>query len=121
MNRYRMWLVVPVVLAIALLAVLYFYNPETRAIYPICLLTKFTGLQCATCGGLRSVHQLLHGNFTEAWHYNPLILLVMCAVVAEIVRGAIWGWSAKVWSIIAASTLIAMLFFTIARNVIAAL
>ena len=55
--------------------VLYFYNPSTSSFYPLCLFHSVTGLHCAGCGGLRAAHALLHGNVTESFAYNPLLII----------------------------------------------
>ena len=55
------------------LGVLYFFNPIEHAFYPACFFYKLTHLHCPSCGGLRAIHQLTHGNFTAAFHSNPLL------------------------------------------------
>ncbi len=35
-----------------------------------------TGLQCAGCGTGRGVHHLLQGDFSTAWRFNPLMVLL---------------------------------------------
>jgi hypothetical protein len=58
------------------LAVLFFLDPATTGFYPPCLFTTLLGTQCPGCGSLRAAHQLLHGNFREAWSLNPTIMVV---------------------------------------------
>jgi hypothetical protein len=60
-----------------LLAVLFFFPPGQYGFYPRCLLHTLTGLQCPGCGGLRAVHQLLHGHVAAAFAYNPLFVLAL--------------------------------------------
>ncbi len=55
---------------------LFFYDPATAGFYPPCLFRTFLGMQCPGCGSLRAAHQLLHGNFKEAWMLNPTIMVV---------------------------------------------
>lgn len=68
-----------------LAAVLYFLDPATTAIYPVCYFHRFTGLDCPGCGGLRATHQLLHGHIGQAFRLNALVVLaapvlaVLCA------------------------------------------
>ena len=46
-------------------------NPHSTS-WPLkCPLYLFTGLQCPLCGMQRAIHELLHGNITEAWTLNP--------------------------------------------------
>lgn len=67
---------VGVAIVVALL-LLFFFNPETTAIYPRCPSRLLTGYQCAGCGSLRATHALLHGRLLQAWHYNPILFLGM--------------------------------------------
>lgn len=57
-------------------AVLYWFPPDRCGFYPRCWLHELTGLQCPGCGGLRAVHQLLHGHLGAAWRLNPLVFVV---------------------------------------------
>ncbi len=63
-------------------AMVFFFNPNTHAFYPICLFHKFTGLNCPGCGMTRALFALLHGNFLAALKDNALFVLtlVMLAV-----------------------------------------
>jgi hypothetical protein len=63
-------------------ALLFFFAPEEHPFYPRCLLRTVTGLQCPGCGGLRAVHHLLHGNLAVAFHYNPLVVLLLPGLAA---------------------------------------
>jgi len=64
--------------AVGLAAIfLYFFNPAASGFYPRCFFKMFTGLDCPGCGGLRATHQLLHGNFREAFALNPLFVLAL--------------------------------------------
>ncbi|HTL18820.1 MAG TPA: DUF2752 domain-containing protein [Patescibacteria group bacterium] len=56
-------------------AVLYCFDPSSHGFYPTCLFHQATGLLCPGCGCLRAVHQLLHGNVTAAFHFNPWLVL----------------------------------------------
>jgi Protein of unknown function (DUF2752) len=55
--------------------IVYFFNPIEHAFYPACVFHQLTHLHCPGCGGLRAMHQLLHGNFTVAFHSNPLLIV----------------------------------------------
>ena len=64
------------VMAVALVA-LYVGTPASEN-WPIkCLLYRFTGWQCPLCGSQRAIHEMLHGNVVEAWHYNPALWLAL--------------------------------------------
>ncbi|MGL5683791.1 MAG: DUF2752 domain-containing protein [Marinifilaceae bacterium] len=43
--------------------------------FPPCPFYKLTGLQCPGCGSQRAIHSLLNGNITQAFGYNPLMVL----------------------------------------------
>jgi hypothetical protein len=60
-----------------MVALLFFFAPEKYPFYPRCLFHALTGLECPGCGGLRAAHHLLHGEFTVALHYNPLLILLL--------------------------------------------
>jgi hypothetical protein len=53
------------------------YDPATTGIFPPCPFHYLTGLYCPGCGSLRAIHQLLLGNFREAWALNPLTVLFL--------------------------------------------
>ena len=61
------------------LTVLFLFNPSQHSFYPFCLFYRTTGLLCPGCGGLRALHQLLHGNLVAALHYNILAILSLPA------------------------------------------
>jgi hypothetical protein len=43
--------------------------------WPICLFHAVTGHPCLTCGATRSAIALFHGDFVNAWKWNPLALV----------------------------------------------
>lgn len=53
-------------------ALLFRFNPAEHAFYPRCLFHQITGWHCPGCGGLRAIHQLLHGHLLAALHLNGL-------------------------------------------------
>ncbi len=76
--------------AVALLVV-YFFDPQTSAIYPPCLFRSLTGYYCPGCGGGQALSLLLSGDFAGAFYYNPLfvtgLLGLACLVVIQCVIG----------------------------------
>ena len=56
------------------LFVLFQFNPEHHPFFPKCGFHALTGLDCPGCGGQRALHQLLHGNFIDAFRYNALLI-----------------------------------------------
>ncbi len=43
----------------------------------LCLIKRYTGLPCPTCGFTRGLLSLLHGDITQVWLYNPLLFSVL--------------------------------------------
>jgi len=103
------------------LVVLYFFDPARAGFYPVCLFHRTTGLLCPGCGGLRSVHQLLHGHLGAAFRLNPLPVLAVpfgalvgVGWLAARARGRPVSFKVRpVWIWVG---LLALLFFTIVRN-----
>lgn len=56
-------------------AALFQFNPAEHAFYPQCYFHQVTAWQCPGCGGLRAMHQLLHGHLLTALHLNALAVL----------------------------------------------
>jgi Protein of unknown function (DUF2752) len=48
--------------------------------WPHCLMLAVTGHPCVTCGATRAAIQFLHGNFFEAWRWNPLMFAFFCGI-----------------------------------------
>ncbi len=60
---------------LAVIAVLFAFDPGQYGFYPRCMFKAQTGLDCPGCGGLRAMHQLLHGHVAAAFTLNPLLIL----------------------------------------------
>jgi len=106
--------------------VYYFYtnNPSDKeAPFVVCITKTITGYDCPGCGGQRAFHELLHGNFMEAaklnlfsYFFAPLLLFIFLKVtlkpfgihLPDIILSTKW----------LVVILIAMLVFTILRNVL---
>ena len=65
-------LLIGLVMMLAAGATLFVFNPVEHAFYPQCYFHQVTGWQCPGCGGLRAMHQLLHGHLLTALHLNVL-------------------------------------------------
>jgi hypothetical protein len=108
--------------AIGVGAVVFFFNPGTHGVYPVCLFHALTGWNCPGCGGTRSLYALLHGNFPLALKDNALFVVLLAVAAA---RG-IWFAARRVrrqpagnflpanilWALLAIAVV-----FTVLRNV----
>jgi hypothetical protein len=101
-GRHWPWLVAGAVVLGALL-VLYLHQPQGQLFFPRCSFFAATGLLCPGCGGLRAIHQLLHGEIFDAVRSNALLVLGAPAAIlgwfatrkrpmpATVVHYAVWG------------------------------
>jgi len=69
-------------------ATVFFLNPATHRIYPICQFHRLTGWNCPGCGMTRALYALLHGHLSVALHDNALFVFVLGALA---IRGAWFG------------------------------
>jgi len=86
-NRRFAWGVMALTIA-GVAAVLFFFNPATHHIYPVCQFHQLTGLNCPGCGGTRARYALLHGQPAAALRDNALVVIGMAA------GGVRGGWYA---------------------------
>ena len=70
-------LVIGGAMMLAACAALFLFNPAEHAFYPQCYFHQVTGWQCPGCGGLRAMHQLLHGHLLSALHLNVLAVATL--------------------------------------------
>ena len=59
------------------LVLIYTFNPVTATSIPDCPFHYFTGLFCPGCGTLRALHNILHGNFSSGFDFNPLLVILL--------------------------------------------
>ncbi|MCX4975301.1 DUF2752 domain-containing protein [Streptomyces sp. NBC_00620] len=59
-------------------------DPNQPGHYPVCPLLRLTGVYCPGCGGLRSAHAFVHGDFAAALTDNAL------AVVGYLGFAVVW-------------------------------
>jgi hypothetical protein len=62
--------------------ILYSFPPQDYHFYPICPFYAVTHLLCPGCGGTRALYQLLHGNLSEALHFNALVTVAVPILLA---------------------------------------
>ena len=65
------------ILAIGVMALLYFCNPAECNFFPRCPFFVLTGFKCPGCGTLRAFHLFLHGQIAEAIAMNPIHLVAI--------------------------------------------
>src|ERR1019366_8591847 len=61
--------------------VLFCFDPRQYHFYPLCIFHQTTGLLCPGCGGLRGLHQLLHGHLAAAFRFNPMLVASLPCLV----------------------------------------
>ena len=75
-GRAGLWLWVLAGLAVSMVLVLLFWHrPAGQFFYPRCSFHTLSGLWCPGCGGLRSMHELLHGHWIAAARCNALFVV----------------------------------------------
>ena len=72
-QRWIKWIMLLFVFT-GILIYFYFNNPATT-LYPPCPFLFLTGYYCPGCGTSRAFHQILHGNFINAFNLNPLMVI----------------------------------------------
>ena len=55
----------------------YTYNPADSGHFISCPSKSILGLNCPGCGSQRLIHSLFHLDFVQAFHYNPLIFILL--------------------------------------------
>lgn len=101
-------------------AVVYLIPPYEGA-FGGCPVLTLTGLYCPLCGGLRSTHELLHGNVTTAFALHPFVPVLLASAVAIWLvwfvrrwRGSPIRWNPPNWAMW--SLLAALALFMVVRN-----
>jgi hypothetical protein len=88
---------------------------KPHSIFPICPFRLLTGWNCPACGGLRMVHDVLHGHLTAAISDNVFLLVGIPVLAGWILLRRRSGKS--LMSLPAATTVvIATLAWTVVRN-----
>jgi hypothetical protein len=101
-------------------AVLAAHDPVDGS-YPTCPTHALTGLDCPGCGALRGMHRLLSGDVVAALGYNALMVLALPVLVAAYLVWALRSAGVHMpvraaHRVPAGAVLVAVLLFTIARN-----
>ena len=66
-----------ILLSVAVLVLLHFYNPAENRLAPDCIFHATTGYYCPGCGTIRAFHHLMNGQFLTALDLNALAVLLI--------------------------------------------
>ncbi|MBR1935649.1 MAG: DUF2752 domain-containing protein [Muribaculaceae bacterium] len=84
MTRKRIIYIIGITIIVAAMVVIYYsYDPagEASSFFPRCPMLQLTGYRCPGCGSQRAIHSLLTGDVSAAWHYNPLVIVVIPIII----------------------------------------
>jgi len=98
-----------IVLWLSLVGVAAIINYKLSNFVDLCLFKRFTGYPCPTCGTTRGIISLLHGQYINAWLYNPLVFSIGIIVVIDLVIKFIFAKRFKI-SLVKKEKKIAWLF-----------
>ena len=100
-----------IILILALMVVVFIFNPESSRFYPRCPLSLI-GISCPGCGTLRALHCYLHGDFARAFAFNPLLPFGLLFTALLLVRPKL---ALKVW--VPPIVFAVLVLYMIARNI----
>ncbi len=75
--QWPVWAVIVVLGWLALGGAAVWLSSYHDRVVSLCLIKRFTGLPCPTCGFTRGVLSLLSGRPGQMWLYNPLLFSVL--------------------------------------------
>jgi Protein of unknown function (DUF2752) len=96
---------------------LYRFPPAQSDFYPVCPIHAWTGLFCPGCGGTRAFAALVHGHLAEAFHWNPLLTLLLPALALYLGLAIRRGRWPQLRPSAIHALLIVTVLFTIYRNI----
>jgi Protein of unknown function (DUF2752) len=102
--------------ALAALAYLVTVDPNQPGHYPPCLIRATTGWYCPGCGGLRSVHALMHGDLRTALHDNVAIWVAIPVLALTVVQWRRGRWTQRRVTTVGVATFVVLLGFAVVRN-----
>lgn len=67
-------------------------DPNQPGHYPTCPFLALTGMYCPGCGSLRAIHDLAHGDPSDAMARNPLAVVAVAGLLV-----AYAAWTRRLW------------------------
>ena len=68
-------------------------DPHVDGSWGTCMILSVTGYYCPGCGGMRAVHDLVHGRFVDALSSNALVVVLVVLAV-----GGWLAWAKARWA-----------------------
>lgn len=75
--KKRIFQLISILFFLIFVCLFYTYIAYKFNIYIPCVFKKITGFYCPGCGITRCIMSILHGQFYQAFRYNPLIFLYL--------------------------------------------
>lgn len=82
-----------------------------------CILYKFTGLYCPTCGITRAIKALIHLDIYKAFRYNMLIVILIPFIGIYLIYKLVYKGTWKVPNYIWGLLILVAILFGILRNI----
>lgn len=79
MKKLTSWGII--IAGVIMLGVIYFFIDPSKYHMLRCPFNALTGLLCPGCGSQRAIHALLHMNISQAFNFNPLLIIALPYVV----------------------------------------
>ncbi|KJX75227.1 DUF2752 domain-containing protein [Mycobacterium lepromatosis] len=94
-----------------------FFDPHNAdLVYPLCPFRLLTGWNCPLCGGLRLMHDLLHGDLAASVNDNVFLLVGIPVLVGWVVPRRCFGQSVLPTAALL-TVMVASIVWTVLRNV----
>ena len=70
--------IVTIILIILFTGTVYlYYNRPEENVWLVCIVREVSGYYCPGCGAGRACYSILHGEFYQAFRYNPLLVIFL--------------------------------------------
>lgn len=104
---------------VVIVLLLYGIDPQQSHIYPKCPFRVLTGWSCPGCGSLRAMHDLLHGQWSEAFRHNAMLVTALPLLMGAWLHKRWSGGVKSLWNsnLVAWSSLVALVAWGVFRNI----